>query len=115
MDSVLLQGLKLEDVGASQAVQGPAVVGLNKSCSADIGIDHRFFNDLMRLQARDLLNAGYMALLYVDYAFAAVEVQSTPLILGGTKGSMNVSKCRDRTANCGEILLSTGPGAPLSR
>ena len=48
-----------------------------------------------------------MALLNVDNAFAAVEIQSAPRILGITKRSMNVGKGSNRSADGFEILLST--------
>ena len=106
---VLLQGLKLEDVrGFVQAIQRPTVVGLDKSRRTHVGIDHGFFDDLMRLQARHFVNTGHMALLYVDNALAAIKIQSAPLILGFTKRGMNVGKSRNRSIDRLTILLSTG-------
>ncbi len=88
---ILAQGLQLEHIrGFVQTVKRATVVGFDKGCGADVGVDHGFFNDLVRLQSGNLLNTGNMALLNVDDAFAAIEVETAALVLGAAKGFMDL-------------------------
>ena len=68
-----------------QPVKRATVIALDKGCSADIGVDHGFFNDLVGLQPSHLVNAGDMALLNLNNTLSAIKVQATSSVFGKTE------------------------------
>ena len=112
---IFAQGLKLEHIrGFVQAVKRATVVGFDKGRCADVGVDHGFFNNLVRLQSGNLLNAGHMTLLNVDDALAAIEVEPAALVLGVTKRFMYSARAATELLTAARSSSRHGSAALLS-
>ena len=76
-----------------QSVERATVVGFDKGCRTDVGVDHGLLNDLVRLQSGNLQHARNVTLFNVDNTVAAVEIQSAALVLSMTKRLMYFRQC----------------------